>query len=94
MRFHQRAEYESTESPDRKIGIRHVKQYARIPFYDVNELLQEALSKRPELHAQESNEKAAKANLQTARSSIFPSISANAAATLNDTSWKHDTLYL
>ena len=69
------------------------KTATEIETDDVNVLLQEALAKRPELRAQESNEKAAKANLRTARSSIFPSISANAAASLNDTSWKHDTLY-
>ena len=77
----------------RMISPQFEKDSTEIETDDVNVLLKEALANRPELRAQESNEKAAKANLQTARSSIFPSISANAATTLNDTSWKHDTLY-
>ncbi len=77
----------------RMISPKFEQSATEIETDDVNALLNEALANRPELRAQESNEKVAKANLKTARSSMFPSITANAAATLNDTSWKHDTLY-
>ncbi len=60
---------------------------------DVSALLKEALEKRPELRAQESKEKAAKSELTSARTAMLPSISATASAVINDTSWKHDSLY-
>lgn len=60
---------------------------------DVEQLMKDALANRPELRAQESVQKAAKSNVTAAKTSMLPSISATASAAINDTSWKHDSLY-
>ena len=60
---------------------------------NVEQLMKDALENRPELHAQESIQKAAKSSVTAAKTSMLPSISATASAAINDTSWKHDSLY-
>lgn len=60
---------------------------------DVEQLMKDALENRPELRAQESVQKAAKSSVTAAKTSMLPSISATASAAINDTSWKHDSLY-
>lgn len=60
---------------------------------DVEALMKDALAQRPELRAQESMERAAKSSMTTAKTNMLPSIAANASSTINDSSWKHDSLY-
>ena len=59
---------------------------------NTHKLFEEALANRPEFHAQQSAERAAKANLKNAKAKMLPSISAVAAASYND-NWKHSALY-
>ena len=68
------------------------KQYTQIETDDIHKLFEEALANRPEIHAQQSAERAAKANLKNAKAKMLPSISAVAAAAYND-NWKHSALY-
>ncbi len=60
---------------------------------NVQELMQDALQKRPELRAQASKEQAAKSSVTSAKTNMLPSISANASATLEDSTWKHHSYY-
>lgn len=60
---------------------------------DVEQLMKDALANRPELRAQESVQRAAKSNVTSAKTNMLPSISATASSVINDTSWKHDSLY-
>lgn len=60
---------------------------------DVQELMKEALANRPELRAQESQERAAKSAVTAAKTNMLPSISATASADLADTTWKHTSYY-
>ena len=60
---------------------------------DVQELMKQALANRPELRAQESQEKAAKSSVTAAKAAMLPSISATASADIADTSWKHHSYY-
>ena len=60
---------------------------------DVQELMKEALVNRPELHAQESKESAAKSGVTSAKTNMLPSISATASADIADTTWKHSSYY-
>ena len=55
--------------------------------------MKDALANRPELRAQESVQRAAKSNVTSAKTNMLPSISATASSVINDTSWKHDSLY-
>lgn len=68
------------------------KQYTQIETDDIHKLFEEALANRPEIHAQQSAERAAKANLKNAKAQMLPSLSAVAAASYND-NWKHNALY-
>ncbi len=60
---------------------------------DVEALMKEALIQRPELHAQQSTEQAAKSSVTAAKTNMLPTLSATASADINDTSWKHNSLY-
>ncbi len=60
---------------------------------NVQELMKEALANRPELRAQESQEKAAKSSVTAAKTSMLPSISATASADITDTTWRHHSYY-
>lgn len=68
------------------------EQVTHIKNDDVKALMAQALEKRPELLAQENTQKAAKANLTTARAHMMPTVSAVASAALGD-NWKHNSLY-
>lgn len=59
---------------------------------DVEQLMDEALQNRPEIHAGTNQEIAAKANLQSARAQNLPSFSANASAAYGD-NWKKSSPY-
>lgn len=81
--------------PDTSITLQHPaydEQVTHIKNDDVKALMAQALEKRPELLAQESTQKAAKANLTTARARMMPTVSAVASAALGD-NWKHNSLY-
>ena len=60
---------------------------------NVQELMKDALTERPELRAQASKEQAAKSSVTSAKTNMLPSISANASAALEDSSWKHHSYY-
>ena len=60
---------------------------------DVQELMKDALANRPELRAQESQERAAKSSVTAAKTGMLPSLSATASADLADTTWKHSSYY-
>lgn len=81
--------------PDTPITLQtpvYDEQVVQIKTDDVQALMAQALEKRPELLAQESAQAAAKANLNTARTHMLPTVSATASAALAD-NWKHDSLY-
>ncbi|WP_428074649.1 TolC family protein [Candidatus Avelusimicrobium luingense] len=59
---------------------------------NVQELMTQALEKRPELLAQQNTQEAAKANLTAARAHMLPSLRVAASAALGD-NWKHHSLY-
>ena len=60
---------------------------------DVQALMKEALANRPELRAQESQEKAAKSGVSAAKANMLPSLSATASADIADTTWKRHSYY-
>ena len=60
---------------------------------DIQDLMRQALEKRPEILAQQSTQDAAKANLQSTRTRMFPTLSATAFTALGD-NWKHSSPYL
>ena len=68
------------------------KKDTRIETDDINKLFEQALANRPEIHAQQSAQRAAHANLTSAKTNMLPSLSATAAASYND-NWKHSALY-
>ena len=68
------------------------KKHTTIETDDINKLFEQALANRPEIRAQQSTERAAQANLTSAKTNMLPSISATAAASYND-NWKHSALY-
>lgn len=59
---------------------------------NVQELMEQALAKRPELLAQQHTQEAAKANLTATRARLLPSLSATATAGIGD-NWKHHAPY-
>ena len=68
-------------------------QDTKIKNDNVQELMAQALEKRPELLAQQHTQEAAKANLRAARARLLPSVSATATAALGD-NWKHHSPYV
>ena len=68
------------------------KQHTQIETDNINELFAQALQNRPEIHAQQSAERAAKAQLSVAKTGRLPSLSAKAAVNYND-NWKHSAPY-
>ena len=68
-------------------------QDTKIKNDNVQELMAQALEKRPELLAQQHTQEAAKANLRAARAQMLPSVSATATAALGD-NWKHHSPYV
>ncbi len=69
------------------------QQSTAIENDDVEQLMKDALANRPELRAQESTQRAVKSNLNAAKTDMLPTISAAASSTVNDSSWKHHSLY-
>lgn len=67
-------------------------QVISIPHDNVQDLMQQALEKRPEIVAQESTQDAAKANLRSARTRMLPTLNATASAAFGD-NWKHSSPY-
>lgn len=59
---------------------------------NVQELMSQALEKRPEMLAQQNTQDAAKANLTAARARMLPSVRAAASAGIGD-NWKHASPY-
>ncbi len=68
------------------------EQATQIKNDNVQELMAQALEKRPEMLAQQSTQEAAKSNLTNARTRMLPTLSATAEAALAD-NWKHHSLY-
>lgn len=69
------------------------EQDTKIKNNDVQELMAQALEKRPELLAQKNTQEAAKANLTAARARLLPSLSVTASTALGD-NWKHSQPYI
>ena len=67
-------------------------QDTKIKSDNIQELMEQALEKRPELVAQQNTQEAAKANLTAARARLLPSLSATASAAIGD-NWKHRQPY-
>ena len=59
---------------------------------NIDELMAQALEKRPELLAQHNTQEAAKANLTAARARLLPSFSVAASAAIGD-NWRHHAPY-
>ncbi len=82
-------------SPDANLKL-HMpifdESVVKIENDNIQDLMNLARQNRPEMHAQESSEKAAKANLRTARTRMMPSLSATASASYND-NWKRSYPY-
>ncbi len=68
-------------------------QDTKIANDNVEELMAQALEKRPELLAQQNSQEAAKANLNAARARMLPSVSVAASAAFGD-NWKHHSPYI
>lgn len=68
------------------------EQTTQISNDNVQELMAQALEKRPELLAQQNAQEAAKSNLTNARTRMMPTLSATASAALTD-NWKRHSLY-
>lgn len=67
-------------------------QDTKITNDNVQELMTQALEKRPEILAQQSTQEAAKSNLTAARARLLPSLSVTATAGIGD-NWKHHSPY-
>ncbi len=83
----------SPSTPLKLVKPQFDTQTTSIEKDDVEALMKDALEQRPELRAQENVERAAKSNMTAAKTEMLPRISAVASSTINDTSWKHDSLY-
>jgi len=83
----------SPSTPLKLVKPQFDTQTTSIEKDDVEALMKDALEQRPELRAQENVERAAKSNMTAAKAEMLPRISAVASSTINDTSWKHDSLY-
>ena len=68
-------------------------QDTQIKNDNIQELMAQALEKRPELLAQQSTQEAAKSNLNAARARMLPAVSVAASAALGD-NWKHHSPYI
>ncbi len=69
------------------------EQDTKIKNDNVQELMAQALEKRPELLAQQNTQQAAEANLHVARARMLPSFRVTASAALGD-NWKHHSPYV
>ena len=67
-------------------------QDTKIKNDNVQELMAQALEKRPEMLVQENTQEAAKANLHAARARLLPSLSVTASSAIGD-NWKHHAPY-
>ncbi len=83
----------SPSTPLKLVKPQFDTQTTSIEKDDVEALMKDALDQRPELRAQENVERAAKSSMTAAKTEMLPRISAVASSTINDTSWKNDSLY-
>ena len=82
-------------SPDAEVRINTPvfhENVTQIENDNVQDLMALARQNRPEMHAQQNTEQAAKANLHAARTRMLPSISATASAAYGD-NWKRSSPY-